>query len=61
MVTALQLRLALVVLLLASSRGSDAADGPPTPLRNADGSCAIHPNSHWDLDVSSLPVHPSSA
>jgi hypothetical protein len=52
----LSLLLALSVLTVCS-----AGDGPPSPARSADGSCAVHPGSHWDLDVSSLPVHSNSA
>jgi hypothetical protein len=42
---------------------SDAGntDARPPAVRKADGSCAVLSGSHFDLDVSSLPVHPNSA
>lgn len=41
--------------------GCRPAASDSTPARHSDGSCSVFPNSHWDVDVSSLPVHPSSA
>jgi len=35
-------------------------DPQPPAVRKADGTCAVLAGSHFDLDVSSLPVHPNS-
>ena len=48
-------------LLMGSHLADAGADGPAAIARNADGSCAVLPGSHFDLDVSGLPVNPSSA
>lgn len=47
-----------------SGSSNCTAPNPPPPapavLRKADGSCAVMPNSHWDLVVATAPVHENS-
>lgn len=51
----------MLALLAATRPAEGGADGPAATARRADGTCSVLPGSHFELDVSKLPVHPNSA